>query len=74
MTGMKSSPGCRSRSVTSWVLPNWMSAVVFPVPAGPDTIRPRRPLTVWRLSRISRLPVLTTCRRVEVAITVSRVW
>ncbi|MEU0443617.1 hypothetical protein ABZ202_28460 [Streptomyces sp. NPDC006186] len=25
-------------------LPNWVSAVVLPVPAGPDRIRPRRAL------------------------------
>ena len=56
-----------------WALPNWVIAVVLPVPAAPETIRPRRALTACRFSRVSRRPVFTTCRSVEVATTPSRV-
>ena len=67
-------PGWRSRSIASWVLPNWVIAVVLPVPAAPDRIRPRRALMACRFSRASRRPVFTTCRSVEVATAASRVW
>jgi hypothetical protein len=54
-------------------LPNWVIAVVLPVPAAPETISPRRALLAWRLSSISRRPVWTTCRNAEVATTPRRV-
>jgi hypothetical protein len=60
MTGIRSPiPGWRSRSIASWALPNWVMAMVLPVPAAPDKIRPRRALMACRFS-VSRRPVLTT--------------
>ena len=60
--------------MASWVLPNWVTAVVLPVPAAPERIMPRRALTACLFSRVSRRPVITTCRRVEVAAAASLVW
>jgi hypothetical protein len=44
------------------VRPSWVSAVVFPVPDGPDTITPRRAETWCRFSWISSRVVATTRR------------
>jgi ABC-type cobalamin/Fe3+-siderophores transport system ATPase subunit len=41
----------RRRLSCSWFLPSWVIAVVFPVPAGPDTTSPRRAERWCRLSR-----------------------
>jgi hypothetical protein len=49
-------------------------AIVFPVLAGPETIKPRRALIACRFSKISRRPQATVCRTVEVATTSRRAW
>ena len=66
-------PGWRSRSVASWVLPNWVIGGGLPGAGRPGEDQPRRALTACRFSRVSRRPVVTTCRSVEVATTPSRV-
>ncbi|MFI6742723.1 hypothetical protein ACIBI9_58350 [Nonomuraea sp. NPDC050451] len=50
-----------------------MIAVVLPVPAGPETISPRRALTACRFSSSRRRPQVTVRWTVEVATTSSRV-
>jgi hypothetical protein len=47
-------------------------AVVFPVPAAPVTISPRRAESWWRLSTTNRRPLSVTCLTVGVATTASR--
>jgi hypothetical protein len=42
-------------------------------PGCPDKIMPRRALMACRFSRVSRRPVVTTCRKVEVAAAASLV-
>ncbi len=48
--------------------------MVLPVLAGPETSRPRRALIACLLSCISRLPLFTVRRTVEVATTCRRAW
>jgi hypothetical protein len=55
-------------------LPNWVIAVVLPVPAAPDRMSPRRALTACRFSSVSRRPFWATDFIVGVAITVNLVW
>lgn len=73
MTGIRG-PDCgwRSRVASSWALPSCVIAVVFPVPAGPDTTRPRRADSCARLSTTSLRPLSVTCETVGVATTASR--
>ena len=56
----------------SWVRPSWLIAVVLPVPAAPETIRPRRALISVPVQQ-GQPPArrATSCRSVEVATTTS---
>lgn len=67
-------PGCRSRTMSSWVRPSSFSAVLFPVVCRPETISPRRALISRRLSSVSSRPCRATSRTVDVATTTISEW
>lgn len=70
MTGMRSvAVGFRARSSSSWDLPSWVMAMVLPVPAAPETIRPRRALIAWRFSSTRRRPQVTVWGTTDVRTT-----
>src|SRR5215218_4763644 len=71
---MRSLSGWRLRVRSSWVRPSCLTAVVLPVAAGPETIKPRRaPISRW-LSRHSSRPCLRISRTVEVVTTINSAW
>lgn len=69
-----SSPGKRARVRSSWKRPSCLMAVVLPVAAAPEMIRPRRaPISRW-LSSVNNRPWLVIASMEEVVTTTSSEW